>query len=102
MFDELHKSTGKSNWRSEKGEEVRLLEDGITEIGGRLPVNASSGLLSKGHPVNASSVAQIAEIVWQLRGQAGDRRVPDAKVGLAYVIGGEVMAWSPGLLRRIH
>jgi len=72
-----------------KGEEVRLLLDGVTELGGRLPVNASGGLLSKGHPVSASGVAQIAEIVWQLRGQAGDRQVNKAKVGLAHVIGGD-------------
>jgi len=56
----------------DKGEEVRLLEDRITEFGGKLPINASGGLLSKGHPVIASGVVQIAELVWQLRGQAGE------------------------------
>ena len=79
-----------------KGEEVRLLLDGVTELGGRLPVNASGGLLSKGHPVSASGVAQIAEIVWQLRGQAGERQVNNAKVGLAHVIGGEVTGLESG------
>lgn len=79
-----------------RGEEVRLLEDGITELGGKLPVNASGGLLSKGHPVSASGVAQIAEIVWQLRGQAGKRQVTNAKVGLAHVIGGEVTGLESG------
>ena len=79
-----------------RGEEVRLLEDGETELGGRIPVNASGGLLSKGHPVSASGVAQIAEIVWQLRGQAGERQIPNCKVGLAHVIGGEVTGLESG------
>ena len=79
-----------------RGEEVRLLQDGVTELGGKLPVNPSGGLLSKGHPVSASGVAQIAEIVWQLRGQAGERQVAGAKAGLAHVIGGEVTGLESG------
>ena len=79
-----------------RGEEVRLLEEGVTELGGKLPVNASGGLLSKGHPVSASGVAQIAELVWQLRGQAGERQVAGAKVALAHVIGGEVTGLESG------
>jgi benzoylsuccinyl-CoA thiolase BbsB subunit len=80
----------------QRGEEVRLLEDGVTELGGKLPVNASGGLLSKGHPVSASGVAQIAELVWQLRGQAGNRQIANAKVGLAHVLGGEVADLESG------
>jgi benzoylsuccinyl-CoA thiolase BbsB subunit len=80
----------------QRGEEVRLLEDGVTELGGKLPVNASGGLLSKGHPVSASGVAQIAELVWQLRGQAGGRQIANAKVGLAHVLGGEVADLESG------
>jgi len=80
----------------QRGEEVRLLEDGVTEIGGKLPVNTSGGLLSKGHPISASGVAQIAELVWQLRGQADQRQVTNAKVGLAHVIGGEVAGLESG------
>jgi benzoylsuccinyl-CoA thiolase BbsB subunit len=79
-----------------RGEEVGLLEDGATSLDGKIPVNASGGLLSKGHPVSASGVAQIAEIVWQLRGQAGERQVNNAKVGLAHVIGGEVTGLESG------
>ena len=79
-----------------RGEEARLIEDGVTEIGGKLPVNASGGLLSKGHPISASGIAQVAEIVWQLRGQAGKRQVADAKVGLAHVAGGEVSGLESG------
>ena len=80
----------------ERGEEVRLIEEGITTINGKLPVNASGGLLSKGHPISASGVAQIAELVWQLRGEAGKRQVAKAKVGLAHVIGGEVTELESG------
>lgn len=79
-----------------RGEEVRLIEEGITAIDGKLPVNASGGLLSKGHPISASGVAQIAELVWQLRGKAGNRQVAKAKVGLAHVIGGEVTELESG------
>lgn len=79
-----------------RGEEVRLLEDGVTELGGRLPVNTGGGLLSKGHPVSASGVAQIAELYWQLTGQAGERQVKGARVALAHVIGGEVTGLESG------
>jgi benzoylsuccinyl-CoA thiolase BbsB subunit len=79
-----------------RGEEARLIEDGITEIGGKLPVNPSGGLLSKGHPISASGIAQVAEIVWQLRGQAGKRQVADARIGLAHVAGGEVSGLESG------
>jgi len=79
-----------------RGQEASFIEDGVTEIGGKLPVNPSGGLLSKGHPVSATGIAQIAEIVWQLRGQAGKRQVADAKVGLAHVMGGEVTGLESG------
>jgi acetyl-CoA acetyltransferase len=65
-----------------KGEGGRLIDEGVTEIGGSLPVNTSGGLLSRGDPTGATGLAQIAEIVWQLRGEADRRQVPDAKVGL--------------------
>lgn len=70
------------------GEGGRLLDEGATELGGRIPVNPSGGLLSKGHPVGASGVGQVVEIVWHLRGQAGERQVENAKVGLAQIMGG--------------
>jgi len=69
------------------GESGKLIDEGVTERGGRLPVNVSGGLISKGEPVGASHLGQIAEIVWQLRGQAGKRQIPNAKVGLAQVLG---------------
>ena len=80
----------------QRGEEVKLLEDEETALGGRIPVNTSGGLLSKGHPVSASGVAQVAEIYWQLKGEAGGRQVEGAKVGLAHVLGGEVAGLESG------
>jgi acetyl-CoA acyltransferase len=69
------------------GEAGRMIDEGQTTHGGRVPVNVSGGLLSKGHPLGATGVANIFEIVQHLRGRAGARQVPDAKVGLAHVIG---------------
>jgi benzoylsuccinyl-CoA thiolase BbsB subunit len=79
-----------------QGEEVRLLEDGVTELTGRLPVNPGGGLLSKGHPLSATGVAQIVELVLQLRGQAGGCQVGNAKVGMAHTQGGEVVDLEAG------
>jgi benzoylsuccinyl-CoA thiolase BbsB subunit len=73
-----------------RGEGGILIEKGETEIGGKIPVNTSGGLLSKGHPLGATGVAQVAEIVWQLRGKAGKRQVKNPKVGLAHLVGGAV------------
>jgi acetyl-CoA acetyltransferase len=69
------------------GEAGRMIDEGQTTHGGRVPVNVSGGLLSKGHPLGATGVANIYEVVTHLRGRAGDRQVPNAKVGLAHVIG---------------
>jgi acetyl-CoA acyltransferase len=71
------------------GDGALLVESGATEIGGRIPVNPSGGLIAKGHPVGATGIAQIAEIVWQLRGQAGKRQIPgQVKIGLTQNAGG--------------
>jgi acetyl-CoA acetyltransferase len=72
------------------GEGGKLIDDGVTTLTGKLPVNTSGGLLSKGHPVGATGVAQICEVFWQLRGEAGKRQVPNAKVGLTENGGGMV------------
>jgi len=70
-----------------EGEAGQMIDEGATKIGGRIPVNASGGLLSKGHPLGATGVANIVEIVWHLRDEAGARQVEGSKVGLAHVIG---------------
>ncbi|MGX9889601.1 lipid-transfer protein [Streptomyces sp. NPDC002276] len=69
------------------GESGKLVESGGTTYGGRWVVNPSGGLISKGHPLGATGIAQVAELVWQLRGVAGERQVPGAEVGLAHNIG---------------
>ncbi|MET7883066.1 lipid-transfer protein [Streptomyces avermitilis] len=69
------------------GESGKLVESGATTYGGRWVVNPSGGLISKGHPLGATGIAQIAELTWQLRGEAGARQVPGARVGLAHNIG---------------
>jgi acetyl-CoA acetyltransferase len=73
----------------EPGGYLAAVERGEAEIGGRLPVNPSGGLLGKGHPLGATGVAQVVEIVRQLRGEAGERQVEGAKVGLAHCRGGK-------------
>ena len=69
------------------GEGGRLLEEGLTEITGRIPVNPSGGLLAKGEPAGASSLGQVHELVLQLRGEAGPRQVEGAQVALAHTVG---------------
>ncbi|SEQ38019.1 Acetyl-CoA acetyltransferase [Solimonas aquatica] len=72
------------------GEGGELLDSGATRLGGRLPVNPSGGLLRRGHAGAASGMAQIAELVWQLRGEAGARQVQKARLALAHSGGGVV------------
>ncbi|MDI3423161.1 lipid-transfer protein [Streptomyces luteolus] len=65
-----------------EGEAAKLLRDGATALGGRVPVNASGGLASFGEAVPAQAIAQVCELTWQLRGTAGARQVPGARVGI--------------------
>jgi acetyl-CoA acetyltransferase len=73
-----------------RGEGARLTATGYTSLGGKLPVNPSGGLLSRGHPVGATGVAQVCELFWQLTERAGGRQVSGARTGLAYCKGGSV------------
>lgn len=88
----------------EEGEGGKMIEQGDTEIKGKIPVNTSGGLTARGHPVVATGLAQIAEIVWQLRGGAGTRQVDNPSVGLVENgggnIGGETAAVSVQILKR--
>jgi acetyl-CoA acetyltransferase len=70
------------------GDGPRLLASGDTGLGGRLPVNPSGGLLSKGHPIGATGCGQLVELVDQLRGRCGPRQVEGARVALAENGGG--------------
>ena len=76
-----------------RGQGGRLVEEGVTSLGGRLPVNPSGGRLSLGHPLGATGVVQVVELTRQLQGRCGARQVPGAKVALAYVVGGS----TPGI-----
>ena len=69
------------------GEAGRLIDDGEVALGGRVPVNVSGGLLSKGHPLGATGIANIYEVSTHLRGEAGKRQVEGARFGLTHVIG---------------
>ena len=72
----------------EKGQGGKATEEGMTALGGPLPINTSGGLKACGHPVGATGIKQAYEIVLQLRGKAGKRQVDDAEVGLAHNVGG--------------
>lgn len=86
----------------EPGNGIHLLRSGATAIGGRIPVNPSGGLLSLGHPLSASGIRTVCEIALHLRGQAGPRQTPKAKVGLAQMLGGLVSNLEHGTVAGIH
>jgi acetyl-CoA acetyltransferase len=69
------------------GEAGRMIDEGEVELGGRVPVNVSGGLLSKGHPLGATGIANIYEVCTHLRGEAGERQVENARIGMTHVIG---------------
>jgi acetyl-CoA acetyltransferase len=71
----------------EPGGSAELLVSGATELGGRLPVNPSGGLLSKGEPLGASALGQVVELARQLRGECGSRQVDGARVALSHTVG---------------
>ncbi|MCA1811965.1 MAG: thiolase domain-containing protein [Halobacteriales archaeon] len=72
-----------------KGQGGPATQEGRTTFGGDLPtVNPSGGLKARGHPAGATGIAQVCEVVWQLRGQAGDRQVRDARIGITHNVGG--------------
>jgi acetyl-CoA acetyltransferase len=72
------------------GEGGKLISEGVTKLGGRMPVNTSGGLLRKGHPVGATGIAQVVELTEQLQGRSGDRQVEGARIGLAHNGGGTI------------
>ncbi|MHC6225354.1 thiolase family protein [Pseudomonas sp. X10] len=72
------------------GEALALLKSGATRLGGRVPVNPSGGLLAKGHPLGATGVAQMVELMWQLQGRAGRRQADAPCIGVAQCTGGGI------------
>jgi acetyl-CoA acetyltransferase len=85
-FGELHQTEALGFFK--EGEGGARAEAGETKVGGRIPVNTSGGLISRGHPIGASGLAQINELVTQLRGEAGKRQVEGARIALAENGGG--------------
>lgn len=83
-----------------KGEGAKAILEGKTENGGQIPVNVSGGLKAKGHPIGATGLSQIYEVVTQLRGDAGERQVKNAKVGLTHNIGGAASTCVVTILRE--
>jgi len=75
----------------EQGMYPAALERGEANIGGRLPINPSGGLIGKGHPLGGTGVAQVVEVVRQLRGESGDRQIDGARVGVAHCRGGKAV-----------
>jgi acetyl-CoA C-acetyltransferase len=71
-----------------KGEAGKMTEEGVTALSGSLPVNTSGGLKACGHPVGATGIKQVFEIVQQLRGEAGKRQIDDAEIGMTHNVGG--------------
>lgn len=78
------------------GDSAKLIRDGSTTYGGDVVVNPSGGLLSKGHPVGASGVAQVVEALWHLTDRAGARQVTDARIALTHVTGGGIAGLDHG------
>jgi acetyl-CoA acyltransferase len=70
-----------------EGEGGKLIDSGATTLGGRIPINVSGGLLSKGHPLGATGIANLYEISQHLRGEAGERQVRGARLGMTHVLG---------------
>jgi acetyl-CoA C-acetyltransferase len=82
------------------GEGGNLIQNGATKLEGRIPVNPSGGLKSKGHPVGATGTAQAYEMYLQLTGQAEERQIEDAKIGLSHNVGGSGATASVHIYRR--
>ncbi|MEM3555815.1 MAG: thiolase domain-containing protein [Candidatus Micrarchaeia archaeon] len=84
-----------------KGKGGKAVEDGETALDGRIPVNTSGGLKGCGHPVGATGVKQAVEITWQLRGEAKERQVKGAEVGLTHNVGGSGATCVIHIMRRV-
>ncbi len=85
----------------DKGQGGKAARSGLTALGGRIPVNTSGGLKSKGHPVGATGIAQAIEIVEQLQDKAGERQVGDARIGLAQNMGGSGASSAVHIFKRV-
>jgi len=88
---------------AEIGKGAELIRDGTVQLDGKLPVNTSGGLKAKGHPISVTGLAQVYEIVNQLRGKCGERQVkPVPKIGLCHNVGGTGGSVTVHILRKVN
>ncbi|RLE81982.1 MAG: thiolase domain-containing protein [Thermoprotei archaeon] len=85
-----------------KGDGAKFVVEGNIEKDGKLPTNTFGGLKARGHPVGATGIYQIVEVVWQLRGEAGKNQVSDAEIGLAQSVGGVGSSVAVNIFRRLR
>ncbi|MBI2657099.1 hypothetical protein HYX08_00205 [Candidatus Woesearchaeota archaeon] len=85
-----------------QGEGKELIRSGATKINGSLPVNTSGGLKAKGHPISPTGIAQVYEIVKQMRSQAGARQIKKPRIGLAHNIGGVGSVAAVHILKNLN
>ena len=85
-----------------KGEAKEMIRKGITNIDGKLPVNTSGGLKAKGHPISPTGIAQVYEVVNQMRGQCGQRQIKKPKYGLVHNLGGVGSMAAVHILRNLN
>jgi acetyl-CoA C-acetyltransferase len=86
---------------AERGRGVRIALDGEIGLDGRLPIATMGGLKARGHPVGATGIYQVVEVVQQLRGLAGANQVPNARIGMAQNIGGSGATVITHILQRM-
>jgi acetyl-CoA C-acetyltransferase len=86
----------------ERGKGAHLLREGITTLGGALPVNTSGGLQACGHPIGASGVRMVVDVAEQLLGRCGVRQVPNARIGLTHALGGPGSVCGVSILERVR
>jgi acetyl-CoA C-acetyltransferase len=84
------------------GQGARVIEEGIVEKNGRLPINPSGGLKAKGHPIGATGVSMHAMSTMQLRGEAGDMQIKDARLAGIFNMGGAAVANYVSILERLR
>ncbi|MBI2656232.1 thiolase family protein, partial [Candidatus Woesearchaeota archaeon] len=85
-----------------RGEGKELIRKGVTNIDGKLPVNTSGGLKAKGHPISATGISQVYELVKQIRNEAGERQVSNVKYALAQNIGGAGSTVTVHILKKVN
>ena len=85
-----------------KGEGKEMIRKGETDIDGRIPVNTSGGLKAKGHPISATGIAQVYELVKQIRNECGERQVNGIKYAMAQNIGGAGSTVSVHILEKVN